>query len=131
MVVETLGDETLPPLHRLHKYIEANKKSVMSNDGRSGCLLSNFSAEMTGRSKLIRHRLVELFDELQAAVESCLKDAVKSGDLPRNSKCNEIASFIISSIQGAILLAKTHHNPAPIENFEKTLLSTVLQKASL
>jgi TetR/AcrR family transcriptional regulator, transcriptional repressor for nem operon len=128
MVVKTLGDKTLPPLLRLRKYIEENKKSVMSKDGRSGCLLGNFSAETAGRSELIRHRLAGLFDKLQAAIENCLKEAVKLGDLPRDSNCNEIASFILSSMHGAILLSKTHHSSTPIDNFEKTLFSTVLEK---
>ena len=126
MVKATLEDEALAPLQRLRNYIEENKKSVMVNDGRSGCLLGNFSAETTGRSETIRHRLVECFDELQIALETCLKAAVKAGELPGNLKCREVASFVISSLQGAILLAKTYHDPAPIENFGKLLFSTVL-----
>src|SRR6202049_2426045 len=119
MVKETLEDETIPPLRRLFNYIEENKKSVMVNDGRSGCLLGNFSAETTGRSEAIRHRLVECFDELEIALETCLKAAVKAGELPRNLKCPEIASFVISSMQGAILLSKTRHDSTPIDNFRK------------
>lgn len=126
MVKATLEDEALAPLQRLRNYIEENKKSVMVNDGRSGCMLGNFSAETTGRSEAIRHRLVECFDELQIALETCLKAAVKAGELPGNLKCREVASFVISSLQGAILLAKTYHDPAPIENFGKLLFSTVL-----
>ena len=126
MVKATLEDEALAPLQRLRNYIEENKKSVMVNDGRSGCLLGNFSAETTGRSEAIRRRLVECFDELQIALETCLKAAVKAGELPGNLKCREVASFVISSLQGAILLAKTYHDPAPIENFGKLLFSTVL-----
>jgi TetR/AcrR family transcriptional repressor of nem operon len=127
MVKETLEDETIPPLRRLFNYIEENKKSVMVNDGRSGCLLGNFSAETTGRSETIRHRLVERFNELQTAIEICLKAAVKTSDLPRSLKCRETANFIISSMQGAILLSKTHHDVTPIDNFRKILFSAVLK----
>jgi len=130
MVKATLEDETLAPLQRLRNYIEENKKSVMVNDGRSGCLLGNFSAETTGRSEAIRHRLVECFDELQIALETCLKAAVKAGELPGNLKCREVASFVISALQGAILLAKTYHDPAPIENFGRVLFSAVLNAAA-
>jgi TetR/AcrR family transcriptional repressor of nem operon len=130
MVKETLENETIPPLQRLFNYIEENKKSVMVNDGRSGCLLGNFSAETTGRSEEIRRRLVECFNELQSAIETCLKAAVKTGDLPRSSKCHEIASFVISSMQGAILLSKTRHDSAPIDNFRKILFSAVLKVAA-
>jgi TetR/AcrR family transcriptional regulator, transcriptional repressor for nem operon len=127
MIKSTLADETLPPLQRLFNYIGENKKSVMVKDGRSGCMLGNFSAETTGRSEVIRHRLVECFDELQADVENCLQAAVAAGDLPPASKCHEIANFVISSLQGAILLAKTRHDPAPIDNFRDILFSTVLR----
>ena len=130
MVKATLEDEALAPLQRLRNYIEENKKSVMVNDGRSGCLLGNFSAETTGRSEAIRRRLVECFDELQIALETCLKAAVKAGELPGNLKCREVASFVISALQGAILLAKTYHDPAPIENFGRLLFSTVLNAAA-
>ncbi len=126
MVKTTLQDETLSPLQRLSNYIDENKNSVMVNDGRSGCLLGNFSAETTGRSTAIRHRLVECFNELQAALETCLKAAVKAGELPGDLQSGEIASFMISSLQGAILLAKTYHDPAPIDNFKKILFATVL-----
>jgi TetR/AcrR family transcriptional regulator, transcriptional repressor for nem operon len=130
MVKETLENETIPPLQRLFNYVEENKKSVMVNDGRSGCLLGNFSAETTGRSEEIRRRLVECFNELQSAIETCLKAAVKTGDLPRSLKCHEIASFVISSMQGAILLSKTRHDSAPIDNFRKILFSAVLKVAA-
>jgi TetR/AcrR family transcriptional regulator, transcriptional repressor for nem operon len=130
MIKQTLGDETLPPLRRLRNYIEENKKSVMSNDGRSGCLLGNFSAETTGRSEAIRHRLVECFDELQMDVAACLKDAVEARELSRDLKYEETARFIVSSLQGAILLAKTHHDATSIDDFENVLFSAVLKKAA-
>jgi len=85
MVKETLEDETIPPLQRLFNYIEENKKSVMVNDGRSGCLLGNFSAETTGRSEAIRQRLVERFNELQSAIETCLKAAVTHWSISKST----------------------------------------------
>lgn len=127
MVKITLENETLSPLQRLQSYIEENKKSVMVNDGRSGCMLGNFSAETTGRSEAIRYRLVECFDELETALEFCLKAAVKAGEVPGNLKCREVANFVIFSLQGAILLAKTYHDPTPFDNFSKLLFSTVLK----
>ena len=129
MVKATLEDKTISPLQRLQNYIEENKKSVLVNDGRSGCMLGNFSAETTGRSEAIRHRLVECFDELVMALETCLNEAVKAGELPPSLKCHEVANFVISSLQGAILLAKTYHDPAPFDNFSKLLFSTVLKVA--
>ena len=40
---------------------------------------------------------------------------------------NEIAGFIVSSMQGAILLSKAHRSPEPIERFRRVLFASVLQ----
>ena len=42
---------------------------------------------------------------LKDSLAACLK-AVKAGELPRDFKCNEVGDFILSSLQGAILLSK-------------------------
>jgi TetR/AcrR family transcriptional repressor of nem operon len=60
-------------------------------------------------------------------VAYCLKAAVKKGELPRKFKCDEMAGFIVSSLQGANLLAKAQRSPAPVDRFKKILFSTVLR----
>ena len=41
--------------------------------------------------------------------------------------CEETAGFIVSSLQGAILLAKAQRSPAPVERFKQILFATVLR----
>src|SRR5579871_3425929 len=76
---ETLRNDALPPLARLHDYIRANTRPSRAEGAKIGCLLGNFSAENTYNSDAIRLRLVEIFDEIQAAVEYCLHAAVQTG----------------------------------------------------
>ncbi len=57
----------------------------------------------------------------------CLKAAVKAKELPPKFKCAEVAGFIVSSLQGAYLLAKASRSPAPVDRFKKILFSTVLR----
>lgn len=123
----TLRNDTLPPLQRLHDYIRANTKSPDAEGTKIGCLFGNFSAESTYGSDAIRNRLVEIFNEIQAAVEYCLKAAVQAGELPPETECEDVAALIVSSLQGAILLAKAYRSPLPTEQFEKLLFSTVLR----
>lgn len=125
-IARTLTNETLPPLQRLRKYIDANKWSVISDDLRSGCMLGNFSAEATGQNEPIRRRLVEVFGQLQAALSDCLDAAVKAGELPQSAKPKELAGFILSALQGAILLSKAMRSIEPMEQLDIVLFSGVL-----
>jgi TetR/AcrR family transcriptional repressor of nem operon len=127
VLARTLRNDALPPLRRLHDYIRANTKSSESEVTKIGCLFGNFSAESTYGSEAIRKRLVEIFTEIQAAVEYCLRAAVRLGELPPETECEDIAALIVSSLQGAILLAKAYRSPVPTDQFEKLLFSTVLR----
>jgi TetR/AcrR family transcriptional repressor of nem operon len=124
---QTLRNDELPPLARLRDYIDANKARLNKDSMRNGCLFGNFTAEASDHSELIRNRLVEIFAEVQDAVTYCLKAAVKAGELPTGFKCNEVAGFIVSSLQGANLLAKAQRSPVPVDRFKQVLFSTVLR----
>jgi TetR/AcrR family transcriptional regulator, transcriptional repressor for nem operon len=124
---QTLRNDELPPLERLRDYIDAIKAHLNKDGMRNGCLFGNFTAETSDHSELIRLRLVEIFAEVQDAVAYCLKAAVKAGELPAGFKCNEVAGFVVSSLQGANLLAKAQRNPIPVDRFKEVLFSTVLR----
>jgi TetR/AcrR family transcriptional repressor of nem operon len=57
----------------------------------------------------------------------CLKAAVKSEELPATTDCKELAHFLYSSLQGAILQAKVERSPLPLKRFIKVAYSTLLQ----
>jgi TetR/AcrR family transcriptional repressor of nem operon len=122
LIDRSLRNESLTPLTRLRAYVNANNKSVRTN----GCLLGNFSAEATDHSEIIRRRLLEIYAELQGCILACLKAAVEVGELPKDFRCEEMAPFVVSGLQGAILIAKTERDLAPLKNFEKLLFSTIL-----
>jgi TetR/AcrR family transcriptional regulator, transcriptional repressor for nem operon len=128
VMAETLLNDALPPLQRLGTYIETSKNRLNKQNMRNGCLFGNFTAEVSDQSEAIRLRLVEVFAELQAAFTYCLKAAIKAGELPPKFKCEEVAGFIVSSLQGANLLAKAQHSPVPVERFRRILFGMVLRK---
>jgi TetR/AcrR family transcriptional regulator, transcriptional repressor for nem operon len=124
---ETLRNDSLPPLQRLGAYIDATKDRLNRNGMRSGCLYGNFTAEASDHSEILRQRLVEIFAEVQASVAYCLSAAVEAGELSPSLDCEEVAAFIVASLQGANLLAKAQRSPVPVERFKQILFSTVLR----
>ena len=125
VIDETLRNDALSPLKRLRAYVDASIATIRKHETKNGCLLGNFTAECE-HSEIMRKRLIEIYAELQEAVAYCLKAAVKAGELPKTIKATDVASFVVSGMQGAVLLAKAERDLAAAENFKKVLFSTIL-----
>ena len=129
-VRETLRNDTLPPLRRLRAWIKRQLDYLRKDDMRRGCLYGNFSAEASEESDAIRGRVASVFAENQASVAYCLDAAITAGELAPTADAQELAGFIVSSLQGAILVAKAQRSPIPVERFERVLFQHLLSQGA-
>ena len=127
-IQQTLRNDALPPLQRLRAWIDNGKNQLNQDSMKNGCLFGNFTAESSDCGEAIRLRLVEVFAELQAALAYCLRAAVAAGEVAPATDCDEVAGFIVASLQGANLLAKAQRSPVPVERFKEILFSLVLRR---
>ncbi len=128
-VAATLRNDALPPLRRLRAWIDNQLAYLRKDDMRRGCLYGNLSAEASEESEAIRTRLVAVFAENQASLAYCLEAAIDAGELAPSTDVQELAGFIVSSLQGAILVAKAQRSPTPVERFERVLFQHLLPQA--
>jgi len=56
-----------------------------------------------------------------------LRAGVRAGEITKPIDCDDVAGFIVSSLQGAILLSKAQRSPEPVERFKRILFFTVLR----
>ena len=124
---DTLLNDALAPLQRLGAYIDAGMNRLNKDSMRNGCLFGNFTAEACDQSESMRQKLLDVFAEVRRSVAYCLKAAVDAGELRPDFDCDEVAAFIVSSLQGANLLAKAERSPAPVERLKRMLFSTILR----
>jgi TetR/AcrR family transcriptional repressor of nem operon len=122
----TLRNDGLPPLRRLRAWMEGQLEYLRKDDMRRGCLYGNLSAEASEESEAIRTRVASVFTENQASVAYCLEAAIDAGELAPNTDVQDLAGFIVSSLQGAILVAKAQRSPVPVERFERVLFQHLL-----
>ncbi len=127
MIQRTLRNDSLPPLKRLRAFVDAQIKYLNRIGWRNGCLIGNFSAEASEHSEVIRKRLVEIYEEMSQSVAYCLRAGVKAGEVPRKTECDDLAAFLIASLQGAILQSKTERNAVPLERFKYLMFSTLMR----
>ena len=123
----TLRNDARPPLERIGAYIDSAIAPDGAEDPRNGCLVGNFSAEVVEQSELLRLRLVEIFAETRAAIAYALEAAVSAGDLPKGFDVPGVSEFILSGLQGAVLVAKAERDCAAVHRFKDLLFRTVLR----
>jgi TetR/AcrR family transcriptional repressor of nem operon len=128
-VKATLRNDRLSPLRRLRAWIDGQLEYLRKDDMRRGCLYGNLSAEASEASEAIRFRVASVFAENQASVAYCLAAAIDAGELASKTDVQELAGFIVSSLQGAILVAKSQRSPVPVERFARVLFRRIVPRA--
>jgi len=123
---KTLRNDSLPPLRRLRAWFDVQIAFLKKSECRSGCLIGNFSIEASDQSELIRHRLAEIFKDIIESIIYCLKAAVDAGELSASTDVREVANFLYSSWQGAVLQSKVEQSIKPLELFKKVLFIQIL-----
>ncbi|MEN8447762.1 MAG: TetR family transcriptional regulator C-terminal domain-containing protein, partial [Cyanobacteria bacterium J06555_13] len=87
----------------------------------------NLAQELSGQSEVFRDRINHIFSDWEAQFTDCLGTAYKTGEIVSTTKTTELAAFILSGWQGAILKAKLAQSTAPMRTFSNTLFNTVLR----
>ena len=126
----TLRNDAIPALRRLRAWMEGQLEYLRKDDMRRGCLYGNLSAEASEESEAIRTRVASVFAENQASVAHCLDAAIDAGELGPNTDVQDLAGFIVSSLQGAILVAKSQRSPIAVERFERVLFQHLLSQGT-
>jgi TetR/AcrR family transcriptional repressor of nem operon len=125
-IEKTLRNDSLPPLKRLRAWLDAQIEFLKHSEFRSGCLIGNFTMETSGRGVSVRKRLVGIIKNIEDSVAYCLNAAVDAGELSASTDVREVASFVYSSWQGAILQAKVEQSIRPLKRFKSVLFNRLL-----
>lgn len=127
LINETLLNNSLKPLDRLRGYVEAHKEMLSTGFMEKGCLYGNFTAEASESSESIRLRLVEIYAWIKQCIELAIAAAVAQGELGEKYPAKDVASHIVLSLQGAMLVGKAERTPVAMQSFINVLFTHVLR----
>ena len=126
LVKEALEDDSRPPLERLRRYLDTITKRLKADGFTRGCLIGDFSVEVAQQSEMLRTRLQQIYVEWLKPFAACIAQAQAAGELDTDFKPLDLADFLISSWEGAILRMKVEHSAAPLERFKRIAFRTFL-----
>ena len=125
-----LDDAKVRPCERLRSYFAAMAAKMAKRGYTGGCLIGNLGAELSDQSKLVSDRLAAVFAGWTEAVETCIRDGQREGEIGADCDAAILASFLINAWEGAVLRAKVEKNGAFFEEFNQIVFGKLLASAS-
>jgi TetR/AcrR family transcriptional repressor of nem operon len=128
LVDEALGDRSRSPRERLRRYLEGVTSRLAADHFTRGCLIGDFSLETTQVSEPLRQRLQEIYAEWLKPFAACIAEAQSTGEISDRFAADDLADFLLSSWEGAILRMKVERDPAPLDRFRRIAFGTVFEE---
>jgi TetR/AcrR family transcriptional repressor of nem operon len=123
----------LAPMQRLAVLMEntyALQKTIKEQSGKTlGCPYGNIALELSTQDEPIRQRIASLFQQMEAALQTTLDEAVSKGEI---APCNTAAtaSAMFSYMEGLMLLAKTRNDPEVIRELGSAMLGIRIEAST-
>jgi TetR/AcrR family transcriptional repressor of nem operon len=89
-------------------------------------MVGNMSLEVVEQSDLLRAHLVEICASLTQSFAEAVRSGQAADQIRDDLDAEDVAAFLLSSWQGAMMRMKVERSGKPIEQFNRVLFSTVL-----
>lgn len=128
LVAQALGDKRLTPRNRLRRYLDIITERLAADEFTRGCLIGDFSLETAQISEPLRRRLQAIYGEWIEPFAACIAEGQQRGEIATTFPPEELADFLISSWEGAIMRMKVERSVEPLERFKRIAFKTVFAK---
>ena len=125
---EVFGNVRQAPLRRLRRYFEDLIRLAGQAAPIPGCLMGSLSLEVASVSPLLQGYLSSSFTFWQSTLAAVLREAIEKGDLPKSTKPEALAGFMLNSWEGALLRSQADKSNAPLKDFLHYIFEEILAK---
>jgi TetR/AcrR family transcriptional regulator, transcriptional repressor for nem operon len=99
------------PLERVFRRLDAIAELVRRREHRKGgCIIGNLSTALADTHEAFRQRLADCFDEMAREFLPDLEAAAKQGRSQGGLDTWTLARYLVSVVEGAIMLARTYRD---------------------
>ncbi|NYE64117.1 TetR/AcrR family transcriptional repressor of nem operon [Duganella sp. 1224] len=125
-IAAVLHDRSLAPLARLQQFFERMIAGNAANDYHCGCLLGNFSTELSNQIPAMREAMRQAFAGSSAALEAVIAEGQRDGSIGNRLPAADLAAFLNDAWQGAVLRAKAEQSRAPLDRYTRMVVRSIL-----
>src|SRR5687768_14927625 len=110
MLIEPAWAGVDDPIERIFALLGVYRQAILSTDCLYGCPIGSLALELHEPDPPVRERLAANFAAWTAAIEACLDEA--GGRLPSDVDRHSLAVFVLTTMEGAVMLARTYRGIA-------------------
>jgi TetR/AcrR family transcriptional repressor of nem operon len=122
VLMKTLGNKSLGPSERLIEFYNAVRMFHRDLHNPRGCPFGNMAIEMSGSNENFREKLSAFFNSWEKIIEECINEGMRTGDFRSDIHPGVVAQLILSHLEGAIMMVKTHRSIEPLSSGSETIL---------
>lgn len=122
-----LLNHDISPIKRIKQYFDKMAEEFAQSDYKKGCLLGNFSSELSDHSELVQEKLESLFSKWSKLLAGVIHEAQEAGEIKAELKSDHLAGFILSAWQGTLVRSRATRSQAPLKEFKQVLFNELLK----
>jgi len=98
------------PIERIFALLARYRESIVQTDCVYGCPIGSLALEIHEPDPPVRQAMADNFHAWVDAIERCLVDA--GTRLPNKTRRRELAEFVLTTMEGGVMQARTHRDVA-------------------
>jgi AcrR family transcriptional regulator len=106
-VVRPVFERVSDPIERIFGILDGYRMLLLSTKFQHGCPIGNLALEVGNAQPAARKLVAENFSGWRKVIDLCLTDA--AGRLPADLDRVQLALFVLTTMEGAVMLARTYH----------------------
>ena len=122
---DSLENPTLGGLEGIERFgnLLADDLERMRDGGEFvvGCCFGNFAAELATRDETIRTVLTGILDDMIASSSVAIRRGVARGEIDASVEINDVATQVITHMEGLMLVAKTRRDAGLLRDLGPTM----------
>ena len=110
-VIDPVFGRVSDPIERIFGILDGYRRQLLATRFEHGCPIGSLALELCNSHPAARELIAENFQNWVSAVQGCL-DAAR-GRLPAGTDSRQLALFILSTMEGAVMLARSYGSIEP------------------
>ena len=119
MLLEPAWDGVTDPIDREFALLDRYRGALVATDCSYGCPIGSLALDIHEPDPPVRERLAANFDAWVAAIERCFVDA--GPRLPATVDRRALAVFALTTMEGGVMLARTHRSTQSFDDAVRML----------
>lgn len=121
----TLENNNLEPYERLVRFYQRVINYHKSVNCEYGCPFGNIVLELNDRNDEFRFALNNFFEIWRQKIKDCVEEGISKGQIRSEPDADALSEFLLSHLEGAILMAKAQGSIDPLKRGTEAVLNII------